>query len=190
MTRSNSLLIAAAILVLPALAFAAGGHDGLSCTGCHSLHQAKTGDFILAVQPNTKDINPKTKQPYQGTTAICLGCHQTSEKGGHGMTPIDSHMSHPYGLTSVDPKVATVPAELLSNGRFECSSCHDPHPSNVNRKYLRIDTANGSMENFCAACHPGKADPQTASAASKAFQGSGAAAGGGQAAGKAEKKQK
>ena len=104
MTKWNSFLIAAAFLALPALVFAAGGHDGLSCTGCHSLHQAKTEDFILAVQPNTKDVNPKTKQPYQGTTAICLGCHQTSEKGGHGMTPIDSHMSHPYGLSSINPK--------------------------------------------------------------------------------------
>jgi predicted CXXCH cytochrome family protein len=159
-------LIIAGLLVLPAVAFAAGGHDALTCTGCHSLHQAKTENFILAVQPNSKDINPKTNKPYEGTTAICLGCHQTPEKGGHGMTAISAHISHPYGLSSVNPKIARVPNEYLSNGRFECSSCHDPHPSNTNRKYLRGDIAGGgaSMEHFCAACHPSKADPKAAAA--------------------------
>jgi predicted CXXCH cytochrome family protein len=151
------------------MVLAAGGHDSLSCTGCHSLHQAKS-DFILAVQPNTKDVNPRTKQPYGGTTGVCLACHQTTDKGGHGMTPISAHISHPYGLSSVNPKVARVPAEFLSNGRFECNSCHDPHPSNTNRKYLRIDTGNGSsMENFCAVCHSTKSDPRTAAAKGKVF---------------------
>ncbi len=168
MKKALPFLIAAAILIIPPAAFAAGGHDGLSCTGCHSLHKAKTSNFILAVEPNTKDLNPKTKKPYTGTTAICLGCHQTPEKGGHGMTAIDSHMSHPYDLSSVNPKIAQVPNQFLINGRFECNSCHDPHPSNPNRKYLRIDAGGGaSMENFCAACHPTKSDTKAAAAGSK-----------------------
>ncbi len=156
-TWLGRILIVLTLSAVPMTVFAAGGHDALSCNGCHSLHKAQ-GTFILAVKPNSKDLNPKTNQPYTGTTAICLACHQTSEKGGFGMTPISGHISHPYGLSQVNPKVAQVPAEYLSNGRFECTSCHDPHPSNTNRKYLRVDGS--SMENFCAVCHANKADPK------------------------------
>lgn len=162
-------LIVFVVTVVPFTVFAAGGHDGLSCTGCHSLHKAQLETFILAVKPNTKDLNPKTNQPYGGTTAICLSCHQTTEKGGHGMTPISSHMSHPYGLNSVNTKIAQVPAEFMSNGRFECTGCHDPHPSNPNRKYLRVE--GNSMENFCAVCHPTKSDPKSLVSRNKAQDG-------------------
>ncbi|HYA15017.1 MAG TPA: cytochrome c3 family protein [Syntrophales bacterium] len=158
------------LLVVPAAVFAAGAHDGLSCTGCHALHTAKESMFIFAVEPNKKEINPRTKQAYSGISALCLGCHQTPEKGGQGMTPISSHMSHPFGLSSINPKIARVAPDLLRDGKFECVSCHDPHPSNTNYKYLRIDTANGSkMENFCATCHPMKADPKTAAAKVSSF---------------------
>ena len=40
-------------------------------------------------------------------------------------------MSHPYGLASVNSKVANVPADLLRGGRFECVGRYDPHPSNL-----------------------------------------------------------
>ena len=147
-------------LTSPAAAFASGGHDAVGCTGCHAIHTAK-GEVIFAVAPNKTDINPKTKAPYSGTTALCLGCHEESNKGGQGYAPIHANLSHPYGLASVDPKVAKVPPELLRDGgRFECLGCHDPHPSNPNYKYLRVDTgAKGqNMDAFCAACHPIKAD--------------------------------
>ena len=108
-------------------------------------------------------MNPKTKQPYTGTTALCLGCHEDSSKGGQGYAPVSAHMSHPYGLAAVDPKIAKVPGELLrEGGRFECLGCHDPHPSNPYYKYLRVDTAKGSkIDAFCAVCHPIKADAAT-----------------------------
>jgi predicted CXXCH cytochrome family protein len=153
----------AAVAVLPLSALAAGGHDSVGCTGCHAIHTAK-GAIIFAVAPNKQVLNPKTKQPYTGTTALCLGCHEESSKGGQGYAPISSHMSHPYGLTAVNPKVAKVPSDLLrEGGRFECMGCHDPHPSNPNYKYLRVDTAKGSkMDAFCGVCHPVKADPSAA----------------------------
>jgi|SRR5208337_4602289 len=158
-----SFVIVIIAVVVPVIVFAAGGHDGLTCTGCHALHTAKEGMLIFAVEPNKKDINPRTKQAYSGISALCLGCHQTPEKGGEGIKPIEGHMSHPYGISTVNPKIARVSPELLRGGKFECVSCHDPHPSNTNYKYLRIDTANGSkMEAFCALCHPMKADPKTA----------------------------
>ncbi len=147
------------VTLAPAAAFAAGGHDAVGCNGCHSLHSSK-GELIFAVQPNTKYLNPKTKQPYGGSTALCLACHQDSDKGGQGFAPVSQHNSHPFGLSSVNPKVAKVPPELLRNGRFECISCHDPHPSNPNAKYLRVDTKTG-MDAFCAVCHAMKADGGT-----------------------------
>jgi predicted CXXCH cytochrome family protein len=162
MSRASRLLLVLA-LAAPLSAFAAGGHDSVGCVGCHSIHTAK-GDIIFAVAPNKSGVNPKTKQAFSGTTALCLGCHEESGKGGQGYAPIHANMSHPYGLANVDPKIAKVPGELLRDGgRFECLGCHDPHPSNPNFKYLRVDTgAKGqSMDGFCAVCHPIKADAST-----------------------------
>jgi predicted CXXCH cytochrome family protein len=157
---SNVIRLAlVAALAAPAAALATGAHDGVGCTGCHAIHTAK-GDVIFAVAPNKSDLNPRTKTPYSGKTALCLGCHQDSGKGGQGYAPIHSNLSHPYGLTNVDLHVAKVPGDLLRDGKFECVSCHDPHPSNPNYKYLRVDTgAKGqNMDPFCAVCHPIKAD--------------------------------
>ena len=160
MSFLRGLALAAVAAALPMSALAAGGHDSVGCTGGHAIHTAKD-KIIFAVKANTQVLNPKTKQPYTGTTALCLGCHEESSKGGQGYAPISSHMSPPYGLSSVNPKVAKVPGELLrEGGRFECLGCHDPHPSNPYFKYLRVDTAKGSkMDAFCAVCHPIKADP-------------------------------
>ncbi len=155
-------LVIAVAAVLPLSALAAGGHDAVGCVGCHSIHTAKD-KIIFAVAANKQAINPKTKQPYTGTTALCLGCHEETSKGGQGYAPVAAHTSHPFGLSSVDSKVAKVPPELLrEGGRFECLGCHDPHPSNPYYKYLRVDTAKGSkMDAFCAVCHPIKADVST-----------------------------
>jgi predicted CXXCH cytochrome family protein len=151
-------LAVALVTLAPAAAFAAGGHDAVGCGGCHSLHSAK-GELIYAVPVNTKYVNPKTKQPYTGSTAFCLACHQDTDKGGQGFAPVSQHSSHPFGIVTVNPKIAKVPAELLRDGRFECIGCHDPHPSNPNYKYLRVDTKGGKeMDAFCAVCHSAKAD--------------------------------
>jgi hypothetical protein len=160
MSFLRGLALAAVAAALPMSALAAGGHDSVGCTGCHAIHTAKD-KIIFAVKANTQTLNPKTKQPYTGTTALCLGCHEESSKGGQGYAPISGHMSHPYGLAAVDPKVAKVPPELLrEGGRFECLGCHDPHPSNPYYKYLRVDTQKGSkIDAFCGVCHPIKADP-------------------------------
>lgn len=153
------VLAFAACLLLPVSALAAGAHEDLNCVECHSIHDAKD-KIIFAVPGNSVDKNPRTNLPFSGVTALCLGCHQTAEKGGQDILPIQAHISHPYGLESVNPKVARVPDKLLRDGRFECVSCHDPHPSNTNYKYLRVDTDGGSnMQAFCAVCHPRKADP-------------------------------
>lgn len=158
MSCFKSFVVALLLLALPALAVAYGPHDDLGCTGCHSIHKSK-GQLIFAVSPNKKVINPRTHQPYTGVTALCLGCHQTPDNGGMGIDPISPSHSHPFGLVP-NPKVATVPAAELRDGELQCVGCHDPHPSNPNYKYLRVDTQNGTkMGNFCAMCHSSKADP-------------------------------
>ncbi|HZZ85478.1 MAG TPA: cytochrome c3 family protein [Anaeromyxobacteraceae bacterium] len=145
--------------IAPLAAFAAGGHDALSCSGCHSIHAAK-GEIIFAVEANKSATNRENKA-VSGSSALCLACH----KDGGMATSISSHMSHPYGMDQVNAKVAKVPGELMRGGRFECLGCHDPHPSNPYYKYLRVDTAKGQkMELFCGVCHPNKADDATAAA--------------------------
>jgi predicted CXXCH cytochrome family protein len=151
------------ILLVPAVSFAAGAHDGLNCTGCHGIHDAK-GDVIFAVEPNVTAMNPRTNAPYEGATALCLGCHADMNDGGMGILPVSSAMSHPYGVQP-NPKVATVPGVFLRNGKLECVGCHDPHPSNPNYKYLRVDTeGGGNMQVFCAMCHSSKSEMKPAAA--------------------------
>jgi predicted CXXCH cytochrome family protein len=142
-----------AVLLAPLSALAAGGHDSVGCSGCHPR---KAGGFAM----NTKYLDPRTGQPYTGTTAVCLACHQDVDKGGQGYAPISRHLSHPFGLATVNPKVASVPPAMLKNGRFECMSCHEPHPSNPNYKYLRVDVGPKAekLDQFCATCHASKAD--------------------------------
>jgi predicted CXXCH cytochrome family protein len=149
-------LVVALMLIISPQVFAAGKHEGLNCTGCHGIHDAK-GNIIFAVEPNKKAINPRTKKPYEGVTALCLGCHETPENGGMGIMPVAAAMSHPYGVVP-NKKVASVPKVFLRDGKLECVGCHDPHPSNPNYKYLRVDTKGGAeMQKFCAICHPSKA---------------------------------
>jgi predicted CXXCH cytochrome family protein len=130
-----SLLLLAALA--PGAARAAGGHQAVGCIGCHKL----------------KNV--------EGTSIFCLQCHASIEKGGRGIKPIDRHVSHPFAITTINPRRAKVPAELLRpDGRFDCLSCHDPHPANANYQYLRVDTGakGASMDSFCAVCHPAKSD--------------------------------
>jgi predicted CXXCH cytochrome family protein len=136
------------LLLLPAVVFAAGGHEPLSCTGCHGIHTAK-GDIIFVVAPNNKELDASGK-PYSGVTALCLGCH--SVNGGMGILPVAGKHSHPYGIKP-NPKVAKVPSNVLRNGKLGCVGCHDPHPSNPNKRYLRVG---GDMANFCSLCHSSK----------------------------------
>lgn len=148
------------VLIMPIGAFAAGAHEDLGCVGCHGIHTAKDGTAIFGIAANTKDINPRTQKPYSGVTALCLGCHQDSDNGGDDIMPISGHMSHPFNITEINPKIAAVPEPLLRKGSFECVSCHDPHPSNPNYRYLRSSTSDGAdMAKFCSVCHSAKADP-------------------------------
>ena len=102
--------------------------------------------------------NPRTGKPVSGVSALCLGCHNLNQFGGAGVRPIFLHMTHPVGVKP-NPRIASVPQKLLRDGKLQCVSCHDPHPSNPFWKYLRVDTKGGSqVGRFCALCHSAKAD--------------------------------
>lgn len=138
--------------------YAAGPHDGITCVACHSPHYA-VDNKIFAVK-NTKATNPLTGESIQDLVASkCLGCHQTQELGGAGVRPIHLHTTHPLGIKP-NPKIADVPDNLLNKGKLDCISCHEPHPSNQNFMYLRVDAgAQGeNLQNFCSTCHSAKAD--------------------------------
>ena len=145
------------VLACSTAAFAAGAHEGMQCTGCHNIHYAK-GPVIFDVAPNTKAMPEGAAVTPKTVAVLCLGCHADADKGGAGILPITAHTSHPWGRM-VNRKVANVPDALLRGGAMDCVSCHDPHPSNPNYKYLRVDTKAGKqMAVFCAMCHASKAD--------------------------------
>lgn len=132
-------------LLAPDSARAAGGHDKVTCIGCHGIKNAAFG-----------------------TSGFCLVCHASKEQGGRDIKPISQHpVSHPYARDKINPRVARVDPELLRDGKFECLSCHDPHPSNGNFAYLRVPVKPHDMNVFCAACHPAKSDQTPAKVSGK-----------------------
>ena len=153
----KALLSVSFVLLGSGAAFAAGAHDGMQCTGCHNIHYAK-GPILFQVAPNMKAMPQGAEATANTRAQLCLGCHSEADKGGMGILPISAHTTHPFGRR-VNPKVAKVPPELLRDGIMDCVSCHDPHPSNPNYKYLRVDTKGGQeMAKFCDMCHPAKVD--------------------------------
>jgi predicted CXXCH cytochrome family protein len=144
--RTTSVWLAAPMLLFMAqVAMAAGPHDE-NCVSCHNVHYAK-GNFIIGPQPNTTLDNPAANAKISGIESLCLGCHNEAE----GIMPIHLTTTHPTGVA---PTYVKVPERLLRDGKLSCVSCHNPHPSNTNYKYLVVDTQNGSnMGVFCATCH-------------------------------------
>ena len=150
-------IVVASLLANVAL-FAAGPHEAVSCLGCHSLHFA-IDDKAFAVK-NERMRLPITGEDLQKLTAkSCLGCHELPEFGGAGIRPVHLHTTHPIGVVP-NPKIADMPENLRKNNMIDCVSCHDPHPSNKNFMYLRVDTgASGSnMQKLCVTCHSAKGD--------------------------------
>jgi hypothetical protein len=150
------------LLATAVLAQAAGPHD-MDCKECHSPHNAKA-DWIVGIAPLSNVTMPDgSKMTLEPVDAMCLGCH--NEKTG--IMPVNLRTTHPVGIKPVHAKV---PENLLSAGLLTCGSCHNPHPSNTNYKYLIVDTKGGkSMGVFCAVCHPNQSDPSMVEQAKKAM---------------------
>ena len=156
----SAALLAISVGIGATSALAAGPHDS-NCVSCHSVHYAK-GNFIIGPQPNTNMENPATSAKTVGIDALCLGCHNDAE----GIMPIHLSTTHPVGIA---PTYVKVPEKLLRDGKLSCISCHNPHPSNPNHKYLVADTKKGNnMGVFCAVCHAEQADSSERTAAGSA----------------------
>lgn len=152
----RGLLIGIILCMLAAMGFSYGPHEGLDCLGCHDPHYAKAQKLFKV--NNEVYPNPRTGKTIDGVSALCLGCHNLDKFGGANIRPIFLHMTHPVNIEP-NPKIAKVPEKLLRDGKLQCVSCHDPHPSNPFWKYLRVETKKGSqVGKFCAVCHPAKAD--------------------------------
>lgn len=150
-----SCLVLLAVMAWGVTALAAGAHDAIGCTGCHNIHYA-VGEKAFAVNNPTVD-NPRDGK-IAGVSALCLGCHETPENGGQGFMPIFLTTTHPVGVTP-NKTIANFTDNLLIDGTLECTSCHEPHPSNPYYKYLRVDSEDGvAVDKFCALCHPAKVD--------------------------------
>lgn len=146
------VLCALMVLFVANLSYAYGPHDE-NCIECHSIHQAK-GEKLPAVY-NTQE-KYTTGDALKSVDAFCLGCHNKNT----GILPVELHKTHPVGVA---PKKARVPQDNLRAGVFVCVSCHDPHPSNPNYKYLVVDTNGGkNLGKFCSYCHPAQASPEGA----------------------------
>ncbi len=151
-------IITAGLLLNTAALFAAGPHEAVSCLGCHSLHFA-IDDKAFAVKNEVMKL-PITGKDIQNMTAKnCLGCHELPEFGGAGVRPVHLHTTHPIGVVP-NPKIADMPENLRKSNMIDCISCHDPHPSNTNFMYLRVDTGKSgeNIQKFCVTCHSAKGD--------------------------------
>jgi predicted CXXCH cytochrome family protein len=138
------------------LAQAYGPHDGLDCLGCHDPHYAKEKKLFTVTNPSHP--NPRTGKNIDGISALCLGCHNLSEDGGAGVKPIYLHTTHPVNVKP-NERIANMPEQLKRDDLIQCVSCHDPHPSNPNWRYLRVKTSQGNqVGKFCSVCHGSKVD--------------------------------
>ena len=114
------ILVVTLAAALPLSAFAAGGHGAAAPAatpftqrrGAHLRGGAEQGGAEPAHQVRLHGLDH----------ALCLSCHEESLEGRPGLAPVAGHMSHPYGLASVNSKVANVPADLLRGGRFDASA--------------------------------------------------------------------
>lgn len=103
---------------------AQGPHASLACGRCHALD----ADGAL--------LRPaRMRAPQQ---SLCGGCHAEIGGRGHGG-------SHPVGMVPARPLPAAYPTD--ADGRFACSSCHDPHAATP----ALLRSGRGWA---CTDCHP------------------------------------
>ncbi len=154
--KPKNLAVALSAMLASVSLYAYGPHGDLDCLGCHDPHYAKAMKLFKVDNPSHP--NPRTGTNIDGVSALCLGCHNLGETGGTGVKPIYLHMTHPVNVKP-NSKIAKMPDSLARDGMIQCVSCHDPHPSNKQWRYLRTDTKEGTnVGAFCMTCHPAKTD--------------------------------
>ncbi len=117
--------------------------------------------------------------PPEGASKMCLSCHDGSvagsifqaDSGTNGMSitasiGADLSNDHPISFTYDsalaskdgslrDPSIAksglgdTISSDLLSDGKMQCTSCHDPHSN----RYGKFLVMNNEGDVLCITCH-------------------------------------
>lgn len=161
----GAVLIAAMLLLLPAIAYAADlpphvtPEDGPdACAMCHRAHTAAgvversqydtwetAGSALVLAQPSDT-----------GDAALCLMCHGVDALGSEIEVQSDLLRASAHSMLPADSRYEGVPAK-------QCSSCHDAHGSDRRADktpypgLLRAATEDGdryySGDEYCATCH-------------------------------------
>lgn len=116
------------------------GHSRL-CLSCH--------DGTVALE-NWDGVTSPTQTTYAATLGIDI--------------PVDQRLSHPISIvyddtadTALQPTsstfdTGTTVAEVLRNGKVQCSTCHDPHREDVASQFSPM-MLRGSGTALCLTCH-------------------------------------
>lgn len=160
----KKIMLIVALLVLP-VATTLAFHPNNDCDRCHVPHMAPDNDGVplwsgLGIAATTSFTNydsaslDATVGDPEGSTLLCLGCHDSSAGDRHNINAVgssgDMSATHPMefvydsalAITDnelVDPAAAgsstvvngdgTIVADLLSTeaGKMNCVSCHEIH---------------------------------------------------------------
>jgi len=150
------------------------GADGKDCIVCHPLQNSSTEIKYNPLWNNNKSnknysiyssptLNANISQP-DGSSKLCLSCHDgTIASNNIGTDLSDDHpVSFTYNssLSIIDGGLkdpsysmsglgGTVEKDLLTSGKLQCTSCHNPHQS-VYPQNLIMDNEKSEL---CFKCH-------------------------------------
>ncbi len=67
----SMLMLLSLMVCFSSPAWSVGPHE--ECDMCHK--DADEDPYEFAVKADTETINPHTKKPFTGVSALCMGCH-------------------------------------------------------------------------------------------------------------------
>mgnify|MGYP002725706369 CR=1 FL=1 len=193
MTRWLPICLVAALGLLISASIGQAGHEKLKCDECHATHRPETvgfetsevwstknlddglQTFTLYSSPSFDALGTDISQP-DGTSKLCLGCHDGSYMGIAGRLRFgesDLSRTHPVSFTydsSLAARVSqnrlndpnttasglgdTIRKDLLDDrSKLQCTSCHDMHGKQALPKMLRFKFGQGSNDPLCRVCH-------------------------------------
>ncbi len=150
------------------------GANGEECKICHPLQNSLTEIKYKPLWNNkvlnktytiytSPTLNADVNQP-DGSSKLCLSCHDgTIATNNIGSDLSDDHpVSFTYNSALAiidgglnDPSITlsglggTIETDLLSSGKMQCTSCHNPHQST----YPHYLIMNNEKSELCFKCH-------------------------------------
>jgi predicted CXXCH cytochrome family protein len=141
-------------------------HGNVNAAGSLLWNQTETVQ-AFTMYSNTATIQGTIDAAPDGTSKLCLSCHDDQTAIGTGGTlsteypattaamGTDLTNDHPIGITYEDGldaglhPAAGLAGVALFNNKVECASCHDAH-NNSNTMFLRISNNASAL---CLECH-------------------------------------